>query len=181
MWALAQLRSEALGHSARTAVAAMVSLLVARLFRLPEAYWAPIATLIVVQSEFGAAWKLSVRRFAGAALGASVGALVATYFGLNVFAFGVGVFLLGLLCALMRRAHPRLPEYFDRTAYGYGSITLAIVVLVVHYQAAWNVALHRFIEVSTGIAVGLAFMTLSPNSQLAPHRRSKLWLMRLLS
>jgi uncharacterized membrane protein YgaE (UPF0421/DUF939 family) len=152
----------------------MVSLLVARLFRLPEAYWAPIATLVVVQSEFGTAWKLSVRRFAGAALGASVGALVATYFGADVTAFGIGIFLLGLLCALMRRAHPRLPEYFDRTAYGYGSITLAIVVLVVHYEAAWIVALHRFIEVSIGIAIGLAFMTLWPDPQSSPHKNSKL-------
>ena len=37
-------------HSARTGVAAVVSLLIARLFRIPEAYWAAITTLIVMQS-----------------------------------------------------------------------------------------------------------------------------------
>jgi hypothetical protein len=34
-------------HSARTAVVAVVSLLVARLFRLPEAYWTPVTTLVI--------------------------------------------------------------------------------------------------------------------------------------
>src|SRR5882757_7898787 len=53
-----------LKHSARTAVAAMVSLLVARLFTLPEAYWSAITTLIVMQSSLGAALGISVRRFA---------------------------------------------------------------------------------------------------------------------
>ena len=38
-------------HSIRTAIAATVSLAVARLFGLPEAYWAAIATLVVMQSN----------------------------------------------------------------------------------------------------------------------------------
>ena len=46
-------------HSARTAVAAVASVLVARLFRLPEAYWAPIATIVITQSSLGAALKVS--------------------------------------------------------------------------------------------------------------------------
>lgn len=172
---LAQLRRVALNDSARTAVAAMVSVLVARLFRMPEVYWAPIATLIVVQTEFGSVWKASLRRFAGAALGAVVGALVASYFGPNVFAFAIGVFVLGLFCALMRRVHPSLPEYVERTAYSYGGVTLTIVVLVTRYDSAWIGAFHRFIEVSIGIAVGLVFMELwkEPKSynELCPGNR----------
>jgi uncharacterized membrane protein YccC len=46
-------------HAARTAIAAVASLLVARLFRLPEAYWAAIATMIAMQSTLGAAWTVS--------------------------------------------------------------------------------------------------------------------------
>ena len=37
-------------HSARTAIAAVAALPVAQLFRLPEAYWAPITTLVITQS-----------------------------------------------------------------------------------------------------------------------------------
>jgi len=66
-----------LEHSARTAVAAVVSLLVARLFRLPEAYWASISTLIVMQSTLGAALPISAQRFAGTAMGVIVGGFAA--------------------------------------------------------------------------------------------------------
>ena len=84
-------------HSARTAVAAVVSLLVARLFRLPEAYWAPITTLVITQSSLGAALTVSWQRLIGTVLGAVVGAILASYFGRNVLIFGTGVFILGLL------------------------------------------------------------------------------------
>ena len=40
-------------HSARTAMAAVASLLVARLFGLPATYWAPITTLVITQSSLG--------------------------------------------------------------------------------------------------------------------------------
>jgi uncharacterized membrane protein YccC len=46
-------------HVARTTVGAVVSFLVARLFKLPESYWAAITTLVVVQSTFGAAFTIS--------------------------------------------------------------------------------------------------------------------------
>src|SRR5882724_7543706 len=135
-----------LEHSARTAVAAVVSLLVARLFRLPEAHWAPISTLIVMQSTLGAALPISAQRFAGTAIGAAVGALTATWFSGNVWAFGAAIFLIGLLCAVL---------HIERSAYRYASITLAIVMLVTRSASAWRIAIDRFFEVSLGIAVGL--------------------------
>ena len=57
-------------HSARTAVAAVISLIVARLFHLPEDYWAAITTLVILQSTLGAALTVSEHRLAGTALGA---------------------------------------------------------------------------------------------------------------
>ena len=78
---------------------------------------------------------------------------------------GAGIFLLGVLCALLGRADRRLREYLDRTAYRYGSIALTIVMLVVHYDSARVVALHRFAEVSIGIAAGPALTMLWPERQ----------------
>jgi uncharacterized membrane protein YccC len=156
------IESQTLQHSARTAVAAVVSLLTARVFGLPEAYWAAVTTLIVMQSTLGAAVTISVRRFVGTALGAGIGALLATWFGSNVLAFGAGIFLLGIICSLLGLAHQRLAEYLDRSAYRFGSIALAIVMLVVRDKSPWIVALHRFIEVSIGIVVGLLLTILSP-------------------
>ena len=68
------------------------------------------------------------------------------YFPQAWWMFMLGVFFLGMLCALLR-----LPD-----AYRFAGITLAIVMLIPHTAPAWIVALHRFIEVSIGIVVGLA-------------------------
>lgn len=144
-----------LKHSARTAVAAAISLLVARLFRLPEAYWSAITTLIVMQSSLGAALPISAQRLAGTALGAAVAALVGAYFPGNVLAFGVSVFVIGIICAALR---------VERNAYRYASITLAIVMLVPRTTSEWIIAVHRFLEVSIGIAVGLALTAVWPEN-----------------
>jgi uncharacterized membrane protein YccC len=135
-----------LKHSLRTAIAAVVSLLVARLFRLPETYWAAISTLIVMQSNLGAALPISAQRFIGTAVGAIFGGFVGTYFPANVAAFGVAVFAIGVVCAALK---------VERAAYRYASITLAIVMLVPRVANEWVVAVHRFFEVSIGIVVGL--------------------------
>jgi uncharacterized membrane protein YccC len=143
-----------LEHPVRTAIAAVASLLVARAFRLPEAYWSVITTLVVVtQSSIGDAMTNSWQRFVGTALGAVAGALLATYFGPSAIIFGAGVFVLGLVCAIL---------HLDRPAYRFAGITLAIVILVARASPPWVIAAHRFFEVSVGIAVGLAITALWP-------------------
>ncbi len=50
----------------------------------------------------------------------------------------------------------------NRGAFRYGCIAAAIVILVPHSGNAGMVALHRFVEVSLGIGVGLATATVWP-------------------
>ncbi|MGA7217472.1 MAG: FUSC family protein [Candidatus Sulfotelmatobacter sp.] len=107
-------------HSLRTSVVAAASLLVARLFRLPQSYWAPITTLVITQSSLGAALAVSWQRFVGTAMGALLGGIVAAYFGASVPVFAVCVFLLGLLCAVARS---------EWSAYRFGGVAVAIVLL----------------------------------------------------
>lgn len=145
--------------SARTALSAVASFLIARLLRMPEAYWAPLTTIVVMQSTLGAALTISWQRFAGCVLGAAAGALISTYFRANLIAFALGVFLLGLLCAVLR----------VQAAYRFAGVTLTIVMLIPRDRPAWSVAEHRFIEVSVGIAVAL-IMTLA-----WPLERKKWW------
>jgi uncharacterized membrane protein YccC len=153
-------------HSVRTAVVAIASLLVARLFSLPETYWAPVTTLVVTQSSLGAAFPVSRQRFVGTVLGALVGGFVASQFKTNVFVFGAGVLILGLLCGVVGA---------DRSAYRFGGVTLAIVQLVPRANPPWLVAFHRFAEVSIGIAVALLFAIVWPegedpsSSKQVPH------------
>lgn len=156
-----RVRREVVVHSVRTALAAMVSLVVARLFGLPEAYWAPVTTLVITQSSLRETLSVSWHRFIGTALGALVGVIVAIQIGPNLLAFGAGVLVLGLLCALVGS---------DRTAYRFGGVTLAIVLLVPQTNSAWHMAFHRFAGVSLGIGVALVLTVLWPESEDSPAR-----------
>jgi uncharacterized membrane protein YccC len=155
---LGRVMDQGLEHPARTAVAAMVSLLIAGAFRQPDAYWAAVSTIVVMQSTLGAAVKVSGQRLAGTALGAAAGALIGTYFPPNAIVFGTGVFVLGAVCAALN---------LDRAGYRFAGITLAIVLLIGRGGPAWLVAIHRFVETSIGIAVGLVITALWPEHQSA--------------
>ena len=153
LWSWQKENLPSIRHSVRTALAATASVIVARLVQMPEAYWAAIATLVVMQSTLGATLTLSIERIVATALGASVGALEAHYFGANLIAFLVAIVLIGLLSYGFR---------LEKTAYRYASVTLAIIVLIPRSNPAWIIALHRFIEVSVGIIVALIVVGLWP-------------------
>jgi uncharacterized membrane protein YccC len=146
-------------HSTRTAVAAVASLLVARVFRLPEAYWAPITTLVITQSSLGAALTVSWGRLVGTALGAVVAALVASWFAPGPLVFGTSIFVLGLLCAVTRS---------DRSAYRFAGVTLTVVLLIPRPGPTWQIAVHRFAEVAIGIAVALLLAVAWPEREATP-------------
>jgi len=154
---------QVLEHSARTAITAVASMLTARLFRLPQIYWAPITTLVITQSSLGSTLAVSWQRFIGTALGAVAGAIVASYFGPDMLVFGIGVFLLGILCSGVRVA---------RSAYRFGGVTLAIVLLVPRVEPAWRIAWHRFAEVSIGIAVALVMTVVWPEREADRQKRA---------
>ena len=141
-----------LEDSLRTAMAAVGSFLAARLLGMPEAYWATLSAIIVAQSTLGAAAAISWQRLAGTVLGAGTGAVLATFFHNNLWIFGLGVFILGLLCAWLRLG----------PAYRFSGVTLAVIMLIPRNHAAWIIAFHRLIEVATGIAVGLVLSGLWP-------------------
>jgi uncharacterized membrane protein YgaE (UPF0421/DUF939 family) len=160
---LSGLNRQTLEHAARTTVAASVSLAIARVFRLPQAQWAVISTMVVTQSTLGASLTISGQRFAGTALGATVAAVLATRLGSGMLDFAVGVFGLGLVCAVLR---------LDRAAYRFAGITLAIVVLAPRSEPAWIIGAHRFFEVSIGIATGLVMTALWPERNRPPSTRA---------
>lgn len=143
-------------NAARTAVAATVSYAIARLFHLPEAYWAAISALIVTQPTLGTSLRISAQRFAGTAAGTVMGAVTVTCCGTGLLAFGVAVLVIGILSAVFR---------IERPAYRYAGVTLAIVMLVPRAGGVWRIAMHRFFEVSLGIAVGLALSAIWPERE----------------
>ena len=156
-WVIAKDNPPSIAQAVLIAVASIVSYLIARLFGLPEAYWAPMSTLIVMKLTLSAALPIAVQYIAGTAVGAAVGAVTGIYFHASVWTFGVAVILVGLVCVALR---------VERSAFRYASITLAIVMLVPRSASARSVALHRFFEVSIGIAVGLALFAIWQNIDL---------------
>src|SRR6266704_1716340 len=127
-WAWDKKNLPSITHAIRTAVAVTVSVIIARLVHMPEAYWAAIATLVVMQSSLGATLTLSIERVVATALGASVGAVEVNYFGANLAAFMTAIFFIGLLSFGFR---------LEKTAYRYASVTLTIIVLIPRANPAW--------------------------------------------
>jgi uncharacterized membrane protein YgaE (UPF0421/DUF939 family) len=130
--------------SVRTAFAAVAAMLLARLLKMPEYYWAPISTIVIIQSTIPP-HMLGWQRFVGTALGAVLGAALATYFHASAVVYGLGIILCGLLAWLLRVGG----------AYRFAAITLSIILLIPRARAPWITAWHRFLEVSLGIAVAL--------------------------
>jgi Fusaric acid resistance protein-like len=164
LWSWQKENLPSIAQSVRTALAATASVIVARLVQMPEAYWAAIATLVVMQSSLGATLTLSIERVVATALGASVGAVEANYFGANLAAFMLAIFFIGLLSYGFR---------LEKTAYRYASVTLTIIVLIPRTNPAWIVGLHRFIEVSVGIVVALLVVAIWPERHPVPAKSAE--------
>ncbi|MFZ0798420.1 MAG: FUSC family protein [Terriglobales bacterium] len=145
---------DSLLNSVRTALAAVAAMLLARLLKLPEYYWAPISTIVIIQSTIPP-HMLGWQRFVGTALGAVLGAAVATFFSPSAVVYALAIFLCGVLAWLLRVGG----------AYRFAAITLSIVLLIPHTSPPWLVAWHRFLEVSLGIAVALVVTTVWPQTK----------------
>ena len=137
--------------SMRTALAAVVAMLLARLLHLPEFYWAPISAIVIVQSTIPP-MTLGWQRFVGTALGAVVGIALATFLHTSTLVYGLGILACGMLAWVLRVGG----------AYRFAAITLSIILLVPRAQAPWITGWHRFLEVSLGIFVALLVTTVWP-------------------
>jgi uncharacterized membrane protein YgaE (UPF0421/DUF939 family) len=105
-------------HSARTTIAVLLSILLASfVLKLPGFYWAPVSAVVILLSATDP-MKLAWQRFAGTALGAVFGALIATYLGQSWIVYGFGIFIAGIVSALLHVS----------TAYRFAAITLTIVM-----------------------------------------------------
>jgi len=140
--------------SMRTALAAVVAMVLARLLHLPEFYWAPISAIVIVQSTIPP-MTLGWQRFVGTALGAVVGIVLATFLQTSTLVYGLGILACGMLAWVLRVGG----------AYRFAAITLSTILLVPRAQAAWITGWHRFLEVSLGILVALVVTTLWPLSK----------------
>jgi uncharacterized membrane protein YgaE (UPF0421/DUF939 family) len=142
---LAQLK-----HAAKTGLAAVLAYYLAHFLRLPESYWAAISAIIVMYSDVSRTLSASGHRLLGTAIGVCIGGVFAALFGEKLWAFGVAVTITVLVCSLLG---------FEDAARMAG-VAVAIVMLTSHPGHPWIAPLHRFLEVSFGIVIGILVSTL---------------------
>jgi len=128
LWSWQKENLPSIGHSVRTALAATVAVVVARLVQMPEAYWAAIATLVVMQSSLGATLTLSIQRVVATALGASVGAVEVNYFGANrtTVARTLNIANSSRLTSVTRISMSASPPTLQASALIFGSATSSL-------------------------------------------------------
>jgi uncharacterized membrane protein YccC len=154
------LRIGGLRHAARTAVAAVATLLIVNALNLPQGYWAVVTAVIVMQANLGGSIRAAWTRMAGTAIGAILGAVAAQLGGHTWWAMGLAVFATLALCTGI----PRL-----RDSSRVAGITAVIVILAGHPgEPAFILGFDRFLEISVGIVTALAVSAL-----VLPSRASK--------
>jgi uncharacterized membrane protein YgaE (UPF0421/DUF939 family) len=135
-------------HGVGAAFVAVLSYLTAR--RLPflhEAYWAAMAAVVVLCPERGATMKAGVQQFFGSAVGGLIGWACASWWHQDVLLYGVAVLLAVSLCYLLR-----LPN-----AARLSGVAVTITTLIPSQATPAAVALHRFLEVSYGVACAVGY------------------------
>jgi uncharacterized membrane protein YgaE (UPF0421/DUF939 family) len=112
-----------------------------------EAYWAAIAAVVVLCPERGATVNAGVQQFFGSAVGGLIGWACASWWHHNVFVYGAAVLVAVSLCYLLH-----LPN-----AARLSGVAVTITTLIPSQATPGTVALHRFLEVTYGVACALGY------------------------
>jgi uncharacterized membrane protein YgaE (UPF0421/DUF939 family) len=135
-------------HGLGAAVVAVFSYVTAsRLPFLHEAYWAAIAAVVSLCPEREATTRAGIQQFFGSAVGGLVGWASASWWHHNVLLYGAAVLFAVSLCYLLR-----LPS-----AARLSGVAVTITTLIPSHATPASVALHRFIEVSYGVACAIGY------------------------
>jgi uncharacterized membrane protein YgaE (UPF0421/DUF939 family) len=138
----------ALLYGVGAAVVAMFSYATAaRMPGLREAYWAPIASIVVLYPNREATLKAGFQRFLGTAIGSLIGWGCAAWWHGNILAYGVGVMLAVAACHLLR----------CEAAARICAVAVTVITIIPRVDPPHLVALQRFVEVSYGVGCTMAF------------------------
>lgn len=138
----------ALVHGGSAAFVAVFSYFTASLVPwLHEAYWAPIAAVVVIYPDRGSTMKASADRFFGTLIGSVVGWVSAVSWDGHLVVYGVFVTTSVAFCYALRREN----------AARLCAVAVTVITLIPHTERASVVALHRSIEVSYGVACAIVF------------------------
>jgi uncharacterized membrane protein YgaE (UPF0421/DUF939 family) len=114
---------------------------------LTETYWAPIAAVVVLYPDRETTKKAAVERFVGTVIGSLIGWASAAYWHQNVVLYGLAILVAVGFCYLLRL------ENASRLC----AVAVTVITVIPRAEPAHLVALHRFVEVSYGVACALLY------------------------
>ncbi len=143
-----RLNTSQLRHALKTALAAVASYLLTSLFQLPQGYWAVVSVTIVMQANLGGSLKAGWMRIVGTAVGACMGVASLLVFGHGVTSLGFSLGLTILICSYFTYLHE---------SFRLAGLTACIIIFSGNQEVSPLVfGLHRFLEITLGVAVALA-------------------------
>jgi uncharacterized membrane protein YccC len=152
------------GLALRTALASVLSILVAILLHLDNPYWAGITAISITMPNISSSIARSVDRCLGTVIGAAVG-----YFGAHFVADH-------LVFQIIIAATVAFGIYgMERTAHGYAVLLGAVTVILVMFgsldapDSALKLAVYRSMEIIVGVAVAcFVELATAPSGSAAP-------------
>jgi uncharacterized membrane protein YgaE (UPF0421/DUF939 family) len=128
-------------------VAVFVYVTASRFPSLREAYWAPIAAVVSLYPKPSATERAGVQQLFGSAVGSLIGWASASWWHHEPWLYGAAVFVAVSLCYLLR----------CQNAARLAAVAASIITLVPYSAPPATVALHRFVEVTYGVACAMGY------------------------
>jgi uncharacterized membrane protein YgaE (UPF0421/DUF939 family) len=143
-WQQNEVGKKAIG-SFKGGLAAVISLWLANLLKLPHSYWAAVSAVVVMGWDSTLTFASCRDRILGTAAGALLGWVTFYAWHGHYLLYGISVAICVFACSALR---------FDK-AGRLAAATLSIIVLVPLDVPPSQVALGRFLEVGIGVTVAL--------------------------
>ncbi len=132
-------------HGGLAAVAGLLAYLPTRGFGLREGFWAAITAIAVLQVKIEATRNTARDQFTGAAIGSSVGGLLAWTAGSHLWSYAAAVVVAILACWIANVV----------SAARLAGTTATIILLVPHSGSVSSMVVARVTEVGWGVTVAL--------------------------
>jgi len=165
-------QSQQTRHAIKTALAAIIAVIVYQFFDLPNGYWAVITTVIIMQSNMDSGsleitLKFALQRLIGTVSGAIIGFAVLFLIDPTHWELLIIIFLIILLGSFLVNVY---------SGFNLAGPTAVIILLLAHHEPlSKNIAFIRSIEIFLGviiaIVVTLFIWPYRVNDHLKSHRK----------